>query len=277
MNYRHAFHAGSLADCVKHALLTTALGLLSRKPAPFAVLDTHAGPGRTALAGPEAQRSGEWRLGIARLLEDPPPELVPFLTLARDAGLDDGLYPGSPALIRAALRPGDALVACELHPADVLSLRAELAGDPRCAVHHRDGYGAVSALLPPRTHRRGLILIDPPFERPDEFARLADAVARSRARFPAAGVLAWYPIKSRAPSRAFHAALADKGVRDLVAFELCLRAPLDPARLNGSGILAASPPFGLEQAAPAILTALLDRLGTGEDGAEARVERLADE
>ena len=275
MNYRHAFHAGSAADCVKHALLAEALGLLSRKPAAFAVLDTHAGPGPVPLAGPEAGRTGEWRQGIARLLDAAPPELAAFLALARAAGLDDGRYPGSPALIRAALRPADALIACELHPEDVLSLRAGLNADPRCAVHHRDGYDAINALLPPRAHKRGLVLIDPPFEQPDEFARLAAAITRARARFPAAGVLAWYPIKSRAPSRAFHAGLVDAGLRDLVAFELCLRAPLDPARLNGSGVLAASPPYGLEQAAPALLKALLARLGDGEDGAETRIVRIA--
>ena len=277
MNYRHAFHAGNFADCVKHTLLVTALELLARKPAPFLVLDTHAGPGRTDLAGPQAERTGEWRDGVGRLTDFPPAPLAPTVALIRSAGLDEGFYPGSPTLIRACLRAHDALIACELHPDDVLLLRAELAPDPRCAVHARDGHEAITALLPPRTHRRGLVLIDPPFEQPDEFARLATAIARARARFPAAGVLAWYPIKSRAPSRAFHAALVGSGLRDLVAFELCLRAPLDPARLNGCGIVAAAPPYGLEQAAPALLDALLDCLGTGDAGAEARVTRLADE
>ena len=130
-------------------------------------------------------------------------------------------------------------------------------------------------MLPPRSAGRGLVLIDPPFEVADEFARLAGAIRSARSRFPAGGVLAWYPIKGRAPSRGFHAAL--DGLRDVLAFEFCLAAPVDPSRLNGCGLLAVAPPFGLEDEARMLLEALLERLGDGVNGAETRVVRLAGE
>ena len=271
MNYRHAFHAGNFADCVKHALLVAWLRLLRRKPAPFAVLDTHAGAGRFALDGSEAMRTGEWRDGIGRLLADVPAALADYVGLVRAAGL----YPGSPVIVQALLRPQDRLIASELHAGEAEALRGVLAGDARCAVHRRDGYEAIGALLPPRAAGRGLVLIDPPFERADEFERLAAGVRQARTRFPAGGVLAWYPIKGRAASRAFHASLA--GLRDLLAFEFCLRAPVDASRLNGCGLVAAGAPFGLQDEAPALLSALLGRLGTGEAGEAARVVRLEDE
>lgn len=274
MNYRHAFHAGNFADCVKHAVLVAWLRLLARKPAPFAVLDTHAGAGRFSLDGDEARRTGEWSGGIGRLLEGTVPEaLADYVRVVREAGL----YPGSPVIVQSLLRPEDRLVACELHPEEAASLRGVLAGDARCSVHGRDGYEAIGGLLPPAGGvRRGLVLIDPPFERVDEFSRLADAVMRARGRFATGGVLAWYPIKGRAASRAFHAAVEEAGVRDVVVLEFLLRAPLDASRLNGCGLLAVGAPFGLvEDVAPALLAALSERLG--EDGAEWRVTRVVAE
>ncbi len=272
MNYRHAFHAGNFADCVKHAILVAWLRLLRRKETPFVVLDTHAGAGRFSLASDAAGRTGEWRGGIGRLLEgEVPAALADYVGVVRGAGF----YPGSPAIAQALLRPQDGLIACELHPEECALLRTAMAGDGRCAVHQRDGYAAIGALLPPRAARRGMVLIDPPFEAPGEFERMAGAIRSARARFPAGGVMAWYPIKGRAPARMFHAALA--GLRDVVAFEFCLRAPLAPDRLNGCGLVAVGAPFGLEDAAAGVLAALLDRLGTGEEGQEVRMVRLAGE
>ncbi|MBE7212130.1 MAG: 23S rRNA (adenine(2030)-N(6))-methyltransferase RlmJ, partial [Gluconacetobacter diazotrophicus] len=260
MNYRHAFHAGNVADCVKHALLLVLLDALRRKPAPFAVLDTHAGIGAYDLSGSEATRTGEWRDGIGRLLDAPPdPVLVPFLDAVRAFGAPSR-YPGSPSLIRAMLRPQDRLSCCELHPDDAATLRRTLRGDPRVSVHHRDGYEAVRALLPPADNiRRGLVLLDPPFERDDEWDRLRVAMLSARRRFNTAIVAAWYPIKSRAPSRAFLDALADAAPPDLVSAELLLRPPTDPARLNGAGLAVIAAPWGFAEEAAAILRALAER------------------
>ncbi|MBW4092061.1 MAG: 23S rRNA (adenine(2030)-N(6))-methyltransferase RlmJ [Proteobacteria bacterium] len=300
MNYRHAFHAGNFADCMKHALLVWLLGALARKPRPFFVLDTHAGPGFADLASAPAARTQEWQAGIGRLLAEEPPApvarylgpapltpcldptpLAPYLDLVRRLGL----YPGSPALIRALLRPGDRLACCELHPEDHAVLHRRFATDPQVGVHRRDGYAAIKALLPP-PERRGLVLIDPPFEEPGEFERLVQALRTGLARFPGGVFAAWYPIKHRAPLRDFFAALQSAGLRDLVAAELWLRAPLDPERLNGCGLVVANPPWRFEEEVPPLLDALLDGLrdheteagdaNPGEPGAGTALIRLAD-
>ncbi len=328
MNYRHAFHAGNAADCVKHALLVWLIDAMRRKPAPFAVIDTHAGSGRTDLAGDAAGRTGEWRSGIARLWPDPPDVLRRYVSLALPHGLpgdaapDRGKGPdgpgtggtgtggpgtdatgaggagthagaadaagpeprpylGSPALARALLRPQDRLLCCELHPEEHATLRRLFGGDPQVAVHRRDGHDALRAFLPP-AERRALVLLDPPFEQPDEFARLAATLAGAHARFPGAVLAAWYPVKHRAPVRAFHAAIRDAGaggpaLRDVVAAELWLRAPTEPSRLNGSGLLVVNPPWRFEAEAAGLLAALLDRLGTGEPGQGTTIARLLDE
>jgi len=270
VNYRHAFHAGNFADCMKHALLVWLLHAMARKPAPFAVLDTHAGTGRYDLEGEPAMRTGEWRGGIARLLENPPPELEDYVALVRACGL----YPGSPMLVRALLRPPDRLICCEWHPEEFAALKQAMRGDARVSVHHRDAWEALGALLPP-AERRGLVFIDPPYEAADEFSRLAAGLRAGHARFATGVFAAWYPIKHRGPVREFHAMMRE--MRDVVAAELWLREPLDPARLNGCGLLLINPPYRFEAEAPPILRALLARLGTGEPGGGIAVERLTDE
>ncbi len=276
MNYRHAFHAGNFADCFKHALLVWLLQALLRKPAPVFVLDTHAGAGAYDLSSGPAERTGEWRAGIGRLLDAPPAELPaalgPYVGLVRALGP----YPGSPALIRALLRPDDRLACCELHPEDYEVLRRRFAPDRRVGVHRRDGWEALGALLPPR-ERRGLVLIDPPYENPDEFPALAAGLRRGHARFAGGVFAAWYPITHRAPGRGFHQAMVESAIPDILAAELWLRAPDDPARLNGCGLVVVNPPFGFETEAPPILAALRDRLGEGEPGEGTALLRLAGE
>jgi 23S rRNA (adenine2030-N6)-methyltransferase len=282
VNYRHAFHAGNFADCVKHALLVALLRGLLAKDRPFAVLDTHAGAGGYDLSAPEPQRTGEWRDGIGRVAESDDVALADYLAQVRAAGFPTS-YPGSPALIRGLLRPGDRMMLCELHPEDAATLKARFRGDPQVAVHRRDAWEALTALTP-FPERRGLVLIDPPFEQEGEFERLAAALATLRHRFRAAVLAAWYPVKHRAPVRAFHAALREaplaggtRGVADCLACELTLREPTDPARLNGCGLLVANAPFGFETEARRILDALLRCLSKGEDGETTAVTRVTGE
>lgn len=257
---------------MKHALLVWLLRAMQRKPAPVLVLDTHAGAGRYDLLHGPAERTGEWRAGIARLLHEPPAPLAEYVALVERLGL----YPGSPALVLALLRENDRLACCELHSEEHATLRRVLGRDRRVAVHLRDGFAAVGALLPP-TERRGLILIDPPFEAPDEFGRVVDALRTGAARFPGGVYAAWYPIKHRAPVRALHDAVRAAGLRDTVTAELWVREPTDPAQLNGCGLLVRNPPFGFEQEAPGILDALLARLGARAPGEGAEMRRLTDE
>ena len=273
MNYRHAFHAGNHADCLKHALLLALLRGLARKPAGFAVLDAHAGRGSYDLAAPEALRTGEAERGAARL--SPTPALDDYLALLVAADFPHR-YPGSPALIRAALRPQDRLACCELHPEDHAALRALFARDGQVAIHKRDGWEALGALLPFR-EKRGLVLLDPPFERDGEFERMVSGIALTNRRMRGVIIAAWYPVKHRAPVRAFHHALRESGVRDILDCALMLREPTDPQRLNGSGLIVVNPPFGFEAQAQAILAALLAALGDGEAGQGVAVTRLVAE
>lgn len=273
MNYRHAFHAGNHADCLKHALLLALLRGLARKPAAFAVLDAHAGRGTYDMAAPEALRTGEVARGAARL--QPVPALAEYLALVADAGFPVH-YPGSPALIRAVMRPQDRMVCCELHPEDHAALRRLFARDAQVAVHKRDGWEALGALLP-FPEKRGLVLLDPPFEREGEFERMVAGISLINRRMRGAVIAAWYPIKHRAPVRAFHHALHESGVRDILDCALTLREPTDPQRLNGSGLIVVNPPFGFETEAAGILGALIAALGYGEPGEGVDVTRLVEE
>ena len=269
MNYRHAFHAGNFADCVKHSLLMALLRALQRKPGPLFVLDTHAGAGHYDLDSEPARRSNEAASGIMRLLDHPPEPLEGYVARVRDLGL----YPGSPALIRSLLRRDDRLACCELHPETYSNLHRLFRRDSQVSVHQRDGWEGLKALLPP-AQKRGLVLIDPPYEDPQEFTHLARSLAQARARFGTGVLAAWYPVKHRARERAFFDSLA---MRDVISAEFLLRTPVDPARLNGCGLLIVNPPYRFEQEAQFILDALLDRLGNREPGESASVTRLADE
>lgn len=272
MNYRHAYHAGNFADCMKHALLVWLLRALARKPAGFAVLDTHAGAGHYTLDDGPSERTGEWRAGIGRLRDATPEPLADYLALARQPGL----YPGSPAIVRALLRPQDRLICCELHPEDASALRRLFQRDSQVAVHARDGWAALGALLPP-AQKRGLVLIDPPYEQGGEYDRLAGAFRTVAARFPTGITAGWYPIKHLAPVRTLHEAIRLHGPRDVVAAELWLREPTDPARLNGCGMLVRQPPWHWDAEWPPLLAALLAAVGAAEAGEATRTIRLTDE
>jgi 23S rRNA (adenine2030-N6)-methyltransferase len=195
MNYQHAFHAGNFADVHKHVVLTRILDYLRQKPAAFRVIDTHAGAGRYDLFGPQATRSGEWRHGIGRLFGKPHSAagktdaaqalLAPYLNAV--AALNPGgtlrAYPGSPLIVKALLRRQDRLIARELEPNAAAALKAALRGDARAKALTIDGWIALLANIPPK-ERRGLILIDPPFEETVDFARLSDALAQAHYKWP---------------------------------------------------------------------------------------------
>ncbi|MFL5335185.1 MAG: 23S rRNA (adenine(2030)-N(6))-methyltransferase RlmJ [Geminicoccaceae bacterium] len=272
MNYRHEFHAGNFADCFKHALLVGLLQALRRKPAPFCVLDTHAGSGEYDLDSDAARRTGEAASGIRALLESRDEALAPYLDVVRTLGL----YPGSPRLTQALLRANDRLVCCETLPEAVVSLRRQFRDDSRIAVHERSGWEAIGSLLPPK-EKRGLVLIDPPYEAPDEFAQLAQGLVRGHRRFAHGIFAAWYPIKQLAAVRAFLDTMRMQSIRDIITVELCLREPLDPSRLNGCGLLVINPPYRFESHSSAIAASVLAGLGANEPGARTNVIRIADE
>jgi len=270
MNYRHAFHAGNFADCVKHALLLVILRMMQRKEKPFLVLDTHAGAGKYDLSAGPAEKTGEWRQGIGRVMAARPEALADYLGVVERLGL----YPGSPMIAASLLRAGDKLVCCELHPEDAVALRKLFAGRRDVAVHERDGYAGAKAFLPPE-QKRALVLVDPPYEKPDEFDSVLQAVGAGYEKFKSGVFVVWYPVKSRAPVRAFFEGVKASGLRDVVGVEFLRREPSDPARLNGCGLMVVNPPFGFEAAALPILQAFCDVLG--EPGASCGVTRIVDE
>ena len=251
MNYRHAYHAGNFADVLKHVVLLALLERLTAKGGAVFVLDTHAGRGRYPLASPEADKGGEWRRGIGRILGLPEPPAAVAHYLARVAALGGGekltSYPGSPALVLDALRPSDRAAFCELERGEAAALRRALAGDGRAHVHERDGYEALGALLPPK-ETRGLVLIDPPYEAPEEFERLEAALVAAATRWREGVFAAWYPIVHGPAAARFLARMRDSGLRRQLLVELCIERDDSPVGLNGAGLLIVRPPWQLELA-----------------------------
>lgn len=251
MNYRHAFHAGGPADVVKHTVLVRILVHLLNKPAPFRVIDTHAGAGLYDLRGEEARRSPEWREGIARLRSASlslaaQQLLAPYLdaVAAVNAPAELAVYPGSPALVRAFLRSRDRLTACELAPDAAAALRRAIGGDRRIKAVAIDGWVALNAYLPP-PERRGLVLIDPPFEASDEFTRLATAVEAGYRKWATGMFVLWYPIKGRADPDALARRLARAAIPKALRAEVEFATAQAEGRLAGSGLIVVNPPWTL--------------------------------
>lgn len=282
MNYRHAFHAGSFADVIKHIVLTRVLVYLHEKPAAFRVIDTHAGAGRYDLAGDEAQRSGEWRLGIAKLLaatrDAASAALIkPYLDIVQSHNATDELttYPGSPLIARALLRPQDRMTACELEAGAHRRLVAALRRDPQARVVKIDGWTALPAYVPPQ-ERRGVVLVDPPFEHADEFDRLATGFEAAYAKWPTGIFLLWYPLKDAraaarlgqrvadvllagvpSPGQSPRKALAERYLQ----IEFQTGGAIRADGLTAAGLIVVNPPWTLEREMAAIAPALADALG----------------
>ncbi|MDR3419657.1 MAG: 23S rRNA (adenine(2030)-N(6))-methyltransferase RlmJ [Xanthobacteraceae bacterium] len=262
MNYRHAFHAGNFADVHKHSVLARILVYLRAKPAPFRVIDTHAGSGRYDLLAPEASRGGEWQAGIGRVWQAAregatPPLLSPYLEAVAALNPDGRLraYPGSPLIAQHLLRPQDRLIACELEPRAGAALANALRGDARAKAISIDGWTALGANVPPK-ERRGLVLIDPPFEDTADFALLSNALAAAYRKWPNGIYLLWYPIKEREAPDALAQRLKRLGIPDLLRSELTLGLPRAGAGLVGSGLIAVNPPFTLERDLRSFMPAL---------------------
>ncbi len=269
MNYRHAFHAGNFADVVKHAIASRLVAHLRKKESAFRVIDTHAGAGLYDLTGPEASRSPEWRDGIGRLLDadiDPAalPLLADYLEAVRAINPPGKIvrYPGSPLLVRGWLRRTDRLIACELEPSAAKALAQTLHGERRAKVVAIDGWTALSAYIPPK-ERRGLVLIDPPYEAADEFARLAASLSAAVGKWPTGTFFAWYPIKDASQTVALLRDLRTRKMTNMLRAEFTLSSSPDDTRLHGSGQLIVNPPWTLEQELKILLPALAKILAPG--------------
>ena len=271
MNYQHAFHAGNFADVHKHAVLARILTHLRSKPAAFRVIDTHAGAGRYDLASTAATRGGEWRDGIGKLwaarstsawLPDGDSGAAAALLepyLAAVAALNPAgtlrTYPGSPLVALALLRPQDRLIACELEPRAAALLQTALRRDRRAKALTLDGWTAFGAYVLPK-ERRGVVLVDPPFEEATDFARLSSALAAAHRKWPTGIYMLWYPIKERDAADALARRLVRTGIAGLLRCEMSVAPPRAESGLTGSGVILVNPPYRLDDDLALLMPAL---------------------
>jgi 23S rRNA (adenine2030-N6)-methyltransferase len=266
MNYRHGYHAGNFADVIKHIALVAIIEYLKKKDTGFSVIDTHAGRGAYDLSGEQALKTGEAANGIGALRDltgEMPEALAAYLALAGRAR-----YPGSPLIAAELLRPQDRLTAIEKHPEEFAALTDVLAPYRNAVAEQGEGYARLLKLLPPPS-RRGLAVIDPPFEATDEFEQLGAAIGAALRKFATGVYLIWYPIKSSAPADAFVGEVLAGGATKALTIETAIAAP--EGKLARSALLVVNPPYGFAGQMAAAAALVAPRLG-----ADIRISRLAD-
>lgn len=267
MNYRHIYHAGNFADVFKHLIIARIIEYLKKKDHAFRVIDTHAGTGIYDLSADEAQKTGEWIDGIGRILSKPIDRQIeqlvnPWLDVVFALnGSKEKLtrYPGSPVLIRKLLRKQDRLTAIELHEADYKKLAGNFTGDYQARIIHLDGYLALGAHVPPK-EKRGLILVDPPFEKTDEFERLVEGLIKAYKRFPGGIYALWYPVKHYNELNWFMNELKGTGIAKILRLELRIKQRSQTPGLDGCGMIIVNPPYVLPKEMKQLKAFLLDRL-----------------
>jgi 23S rRNA (adenine2030-N6)-methyltransferase len=269
MNYRHIYHAGNFADVFKHILLISLIQSLQRKPKPFCYVDTHAGIGCYDLTVPEALKTGEFQQGIAKLwtLTQVPEIVATYLALVRQYNRHSQLrfYPGSPVLVKMLLREQDRMLLCELHPEDVQQLQQVFWQEKQVIIQPQNGYQILKAFLPP-AERRGLVLIDPPFENLSEFDDAVKALTTAYQRWQTGIYALWYPIKVRDAVVKFHRHLSHTGIAKLLIAELCIYPDDIPLGLNGAGLVIVNPPWQFEEQLQMLLPWLWRELAVKQKG-----------
>ncbi|MBB3983500.1 23S rRNA (adenine2030-N6)-methyltransferase [Sphingobium fontiphilum] len=260
MNYRHSFHAGNSADVVKHSLLIALVRALQQKEGALTLIDTHAGCGLYDLGSDEAQRTGEAAWGVLRAFASTHPLLDDYRAAVKAVNASGGprLYPGSPKILAQLLRPQDFLILNEKHPKDVYALRGVMRG-ASAAVHQRDAYELWLALLPPRTGR-GVVIVDPPYEQPDERARITGTLAAAHRKWAHGVTVVWFPLKDRATHWRWKEQLRRLGIPKLLRVEHWLYDSEQPGIYNGAGLFIVNPPYAFTQALPPLLEALRQAL-----------------
>jgi 23S rRNA (adenine2030-N6)-methyltransferase len=256
MNYRHSFHAGNSADVVKHSLLIALVRALQQKQGALTLIDTHAGCGLYDLDGEEAQRTGESTQGVLRAFADPNPLLNDYRAVVQavNAGAEPRFYPGSPRILAQLLRPHDFLILNEKHPKDAYTLRGVMR-DTSAAVHERDAYELWLAALPPRT-ARGVVVVDPPYEQPDDRARITGTLTAAYRKWAHGVTMIWYPLKDRAAHRRWKEQLRQIGIPKLLSVEHWLYDDDQHGIYNGAGLYIVNPPYAFIQVLPPLLGAL---------------------
>ncbi|EGQ9205598.1 23S rRNA (adenine(2030)-N(6))-methyltransferase RlmJ [Vibrio cholerae] len=256
LSYRHSFHAGNHADVLKHIVQSLILNSLQQKEKPFVYHDTHSGVGRYDLTHEWSEKTGEYKQGIARVWQKDhiPAELDSYLDAIRQLNQGETLryYPGSPRVARAHLREQDRMVLTELHPSDYPLLEQEFHRDRQVSIYKEDGFTRLKASLPPQ-ERRGLVLIDPPYELAKEYRDVVQAIAQSYKRW-ATGIYAiWYPVVNRCDINDMVEGLQGLGIRKILQIELGVSPDTNERGMTASGMIVVNPPWTLESQMQTIL------------------------
>jgi len=284
LSYRHGFHAGNFADVHKHVVLVSLLQALKRKENPYCYLETHAGAGFYDLQGAFASKKREFEDGIGRLWgrDDLPSVVAGYVQTVRAANVSRGMpghvlryYPGSPWIARQYLRPQDRMVLMELHSSEAPELAREFGRSRRVQIEERDGYAGLKAHVPP-IERRGLVLIDPAYERRNEFDLARAALVEGWQRWGSGTFALWYPVLTRPAIEQFHRAIAKSGIQKVLVCELVVRSTTVSNRLNGSGLVVINPPWKLDELLHEAVTWLATVLQQ-DDTATTRVDWLVPE
>ena len=270
MNYRHIYHAGNFADCLKHTVFSRIITYMQRKDKAFRIIDTHAGPGIYDLSSEEAQKTGEWKDGIGRLLQaqwsKKAKELLEPYFSAVEAYNSDGklqFYPGSPMLARNLMRKQDRLTLNELHPEDFKSLSKHFAGDIQVKTQEISGWSGLKSNLPPK-EKRGILLVDPAFEEKGDFFRMVRGAGEALERFSTGTMCFWYPIKHGLEMKEFNHDMTNVvGHPNTIVTELWVKD--SQKSLNGSGMVIVNPPFTLVNELRIILPEMAKILSQGDD------------
>jgi len=269
VNYRHIFHAGNFADAFKHIVLIALIESLKNKDAPFCYLDTHAGCAQYDLDSESAKKTHEYRTGVGRIFKQKNfPRLVQtYVDCIREINPDDTLhfYPGSPHFVRQLLRPQDHMILSELHATDFKTLKKHYHEDKQVATHHQDGWLSLKAFLPPK-ERRGLVLIDPPYEDPTEFFSVAEKIQPALKRFETGVFALWYPMKSNIARNPFYRDVKKLITRPTLFVEISFWPEDGGASLHGSGMLIINPPWTLDTTLREILPWLWQTLSPHRQG-----------
>ncbi len=270
LSYRHAFHAGNFADVLKHSVLTLVLEYMTRKDKGFYYIDSHSGAGMYQLEDEYAQKTGEYKDGIAKLIDnnDLPESLQPYIDLVKDINQAEqsdelSLYPGSPGIARQFTRRQDSAHLFELHPADIEHLQAYSQRWNKSHVKQSDGYQGVLGLVPP-PNRRGVVLIDPPYELKEDYIKAVRTIVNAYKKFATGTYILWYPVVKRELVEQMQDAFTKSDVRNLVQIEFCQKADTQEYGMTGTGLFIVNPPWQLTKQLEEILPYLKSKLGTQE-------------
>lgn len=270
LSYRHAFHAGNFADVLKHSVLTLVLDYMTRKEKGFHYIDSHSGAGMYQLADEYAQKTGEYKEGIAKLINEQnlPKALQPYIDLIKEFNPDSeiselDLYPGSPAIAKRFMRRQDSTHLFELHPTDIQHLTDFCYRWKKVFIKQSDGYQGVLGLIPPPS-RRGVVLIDPPYELKEDYQKAVQTIIKAYKKFATGTYILWYPVVKRSLVNEMQQTLVNSDVKNLLHVEFCLSDDTDEYGMTGTGLFIVNPPWPLSQQIAEVLPYLNNKLGNNE-------------